>query len=222
MLDENKSIGSANTESEENVNLSELLFKYLAYWPWFVASVLICLISCFVFLRFQTPVYQISAAVLIKEDDKKSAAAGTPFGAIQDLGMFSMTSNFENEVEILRSRTLIKKVVVDLGLYINVSEEHLFGYDRPLYQNSPIQVYMTPEEAEHLKGGAELELKYQKGGNLLVKAKYLQDEELEEVEASFDHLPAVLPTPVGVFSFLPNEEVLKKDSLKNDSKINMN
>ena len=31
--------------------------------------------------------------------------------AVQDLGTFSMTNNFDNEVEILKSRTLIKKVV---------------------------------------------------------------------------------------------------------------
>ena len=151
MLDESKR-GDLSVDAEESVNLSELLFKYLAYWPWFVASVLVCLVACFIYLRYQTPVYQVSAAVLIKEDEKKGGAANAaPFAAMQGLGMLSMTSNFENEVEILKSRTLIKKVVNHLELYTSVSEERMFSYDTPLYKNAPIQVFMTPEEAEKLK-----------------------------------------------------------------------
>ena len=39
-----------------------------------------------------------------------------------------MTSNFDNEVEILRSRTLIKKVVSDMGLYIDMEESNALGF----------------------------------------------------------------------------------------------
>ena len=42
---------------------------------------------------------------------------------MQDFGMLSMTSNFDNELEILKSRTLIKKVVSRLNLYTNIAIE---------------------------------------------------------------------------------------------------
>lgn len=215
MLEENKTNGQL-TEAEEGINLSELLFKYLAYWPWFVASVFVCLLGCYVYLRYQAPVYQVSAAVLIKEDDKKGGAGNAaPFAAMQGLGMLSMTSNFENEVEILHSRTLIKKVVSDLGLYINVSEEKFFGYDTPLYKNSPIQVYMTPEEADKLNQSVRMNLAFNPQKKMLdVKLAYMRQGQEVKVEKVFDHLPAVLPTEMGVISFLPNEAVLAKDSLQ--------
>lgn len=73
-----------------------------------MASILICCIATYLFLRYQTPVYNISSSVLIKEEDKRSGSGNNPLAAIQDLGMFSMTNNFDNEVEILKSRTLIK------------------------------------------------------------------------------------------------------------------
>ena len=76
-------------------------------------------------------------------------------GALQDLGMFSMTNNFDNEVEILKSRTLIKKVVNHLNLYISVAEERMFGYNTPLYKSTPVKVYMTPEEADNLEEGVQ-------------------------------------------------------------------
>ena len=103
--------------------------------PRFVASVLICTGLAFAYLRYQIPVYEVSSSILIKEDDKKST--NNALSAMQDFGMLSMTSNFDNELEILKSRTLIKKVVSRLNLYTNIAIEQSFGYDVPLYKNLP-------------------------------------------------------------------------------------
>ncbi len=197
--------------AEESVDLYALFFKYMAYWPWFVASVLICCIGCYIYLRYQAPVYNITSSVLIKEEDKRGGSSNSPMSTIQDLGMFSMTSNFDNEVEILRSRTLIKKVVCDLGLYISIAEERMFGYNKPLYKSSPITVYMSPEEAEKLEGEAKLQMKYTRDGKLLVEVEYIIEEEKEVLEKTFDKFPAVFPTPVGVFSFVKNDSILISD-----------
>lgn len=194
-------------DSEESVNLYAIFFKYIIYWPWFVASVLICCIGTFIYLRYQAPVYNITSSVLIKEEDKRGGGSNSPMAAIQDLGMFSMTNNFDNEVEILKSRTLIKKVVCDLGLYIGVSERNIFGYNTPLYKNCPVKVYMTPEEADKLEEGIKLDMNYTEKGQLSIKAEYTLDEKEATIEQSFDSLPAVFLTPVGVISFMPDDSV---------------
>ena len=203
--------------SEENINLYAIFFKYLAYWPWFVISVIACLIVAFLYLRYQPPVYNVTAAVLIKEEEQKGGnTAASPLAAIQDLGMFSMTSNFDNEVEILHSRTLIKKAVNELRLYISVAEDRVTGYDIPLYKTSPVNVFLTPEEADKLEAPVKLNMKYTTDGKLDVHAEYTLDEEEEEVSKSFDRLPAVLPTPIGVINFTRN------DSLPEPMEENMN
>ena len=56
---------------EGSVDYKELIFQYIIHWPWFVASILVCLIGSWAYLHFQTPVYQVSASIMIK-DDKKS------------------------------------------------------------------------------------------------------------------------------------------------------
>ena len=207
-------------QEEESFNIYEIIFKYLVYWPWFVASVIVCLAVAFLYMRYQTPVYNVSSAVLIKEMDprqKAMSAANGALGALQDMGGFSMTSSFDNEVEILKSRTLISKVVTDLGLYINTSEKRFLGYNVPLYRTSPVNVYLTPEEAERLYGGVKLDMKYTVDGKLSVKAKYFtEDNEEHEVEQAFDSIPAVMPTPVGVFSFSRNDSV---PALEEDMKM---
>lgn len=56
----------AQESKEENIDVKELLFKYLLHWPWFVGAVIACLIAAWVYLYMSTPVYNISATVLIR------------------------------------------------------------------------------------------------------------------------------------------------------------
>ena len=197
--------------SEEPLNLYALFFKFFAYWPWFIVSVVGCLLLAFIYLRYQTPVYNISASVLIKEQDARSKAMmGTngALGALQDIGGFSMTSNFDNEIEILKSRTLIRKVVTDLNLYINTQQQRTFGYAPSLYKQSPVIVSLTPEEAEQLQSAVVLRMRYTPQGSLSVRAEYEWNEAEQVIEKEFPKLPAVLPTDAGVFRFSADSLVL--------------
>ena len=204
---------------EESIDIVALLVKYLAYWPWFVASVVVCCICTYIYLRYQAPVYSVTSSVLIKEQDKRGGAAASPLAAIQDLGMLSMTSNFDNEVRILQSRTLIKKVVESLDLHVSMWEERTFGYDLPLYkETTPLQVYMTPEEADRLSGPVRVTMKYAPNQSLAADVVYVDSEgEEQQISETFSQLPGVLPTPAGVISFRAND-VWASDSLATSSK----
>ena len=178
-------------EKDEKFDFQAFFFKYIIHWPYIVACVLLSLALAFIYLRYQVPVYVVSSSVLIKEDDKKNA--NNALATMQDFGMLSMTSNFDNEIQIMQSRTLIKKVVSRLNLFINIAEKRAFGYAMPLYKNAPLDVFMTAEEADKLTGNVRLELTYQPGGLLLVQATYLENGKEQEVVQSFGKLPAVLP-----------------------------
>ena len=188
-------------EDEKPIDYKAILFEYRMYWPWFVSCLILCLIGAWGYLRYQTPVYNVNATVLIKQDDKGKSSVNNPLATMQDLGMLSMASNFDNEMEILRSRTLIKKVVNTLGLNIRYAEPRSFGYARPLYKNdSPIRVWMTPEEAEKLSAPLSLQLDCTTDGKIKVTATYKKDEVEATTEKSFDRLPGILITPVGTLT----------------------
>ena len=68
MIDERKD--KLGEQSEEQVNIQELLFRYLIHWPWFVVSKIICIACEWGYLRLTTPIYNISATVLIKDEKK--------------------------------------------------------------------------------------------------------------------------------------------------------
>lgn len=95
--------------TDGGANVEKLLSKIWAYWPVFAVSVVLMLLASYVYLRYTTPKYMVNSRVLIK-DDKKGGAMGEG-QLLQELGLQSTPANVENEVEIFKSRTLMKKVV---------------------------------------------------------------------------------------------------------------
>lgn len=192
-------------EKEEKTDFQALFFKYVIHWPWFVASALICAGLAFAYLRYQVPVYEVSSSILIKEDNKKSA--NNALQTMQDFGMLSMTSNFDNELELLKSRTLIKKVVSRLNLYTSLTREQTFGYDIPLYKETPVEVFMTAEEADKLSSPIRLALNCHPSGKLTVTADYTRGGNEQQTTQTFDKLPAILPLPTGVITISRNDSL---------------
>ena len=190
-------LNEAQESKEENIDVKELLFKYLIHWPWFVGAVVACLIAAWVYLHVSTPVYNISATVLIK-DDKKGGSAGMLSG-LESLGldgMISSSQNIDNEIEVLRSKTIVKEVVEDLGLYISYTDEDEFP-SRNMYKTSPVQVSLTPQEADLLEEPMIVKMALQPQGSMDVTVKIDDD----EYQKHFEKLPAVFPTDKGTLAF---------------------
>ena len=109
---------------DKEIDIQELLFKYLIHWPWFVGAVIVCLIAAYVYLYIATPVYNISATVLIK-DDKKGGNSNNVAG-LDELGLSGLitsSQSIDNEIEVLRSKTLVKEVVNYLNLYVTYQDD---------------------------------------------------------------------------------------------------
>lgn len=126
------------TEDQETMDLKEMIEKYLYHWKWFLLSVVVVIFCAYAYLRYTLPVYQTTAKLLI-EDDKKSGSGTADLAAFSDLEIFSRISNLQNEIEWLRSFSLVEKVVQELDLqkrYVEKSRD--FGLqDREIYQDLP-------------------------------------------------------------------------------------
>lgn len=200
-------------EDEKPIDYKAILFEYLMYWPWFVACLLICLITAWSYLRYQAPMYNVNATVLIKQGDKnKTGGQNASLAAMQDLGMLSMANNFDNEVEILQSRTLLKKVVNTLNLNITYKEKRSFGYPIQLYKDTPVQIWMNPEEADKLPSALQVKLTCTPDGKVQADAIYHQAGKEQTVSKNFDRLPGVLVTPVGTLTLSPKDSATIKES----------
>ena len=203
----------AQEVKDENIDVKELLFKYVIHWPWFVGAVVACLIAAWAYLYISTPVYNISATVLIK-DDKKGGSAGMLSG-LESLGldgMISSSQNIDNEMEVLRSKSIVKEVVENLDLYISYTDEDEFP-SKNMYKTSPVQVSLTPQEADLLETPMIVEMTLQPQGSMDVNVKIDDD----EYQKHFEKLPAVFPTDRGTLAFfltpdsvLPSKRALEE------------
>lgn len=198
--------------TDEKIDIQELLFKYIIHWPWFVGAVLICLVGAWIYLRMATPIYNISATVLIK-DDKKGGAAGMITG-LENLGLDGLVSssqNIDNEVEVLRSKTIAKEVVEQLGLYVSYTDEDEFP-SKNIYKTSPVIVSLTPQEAEKLSAPMVVEMALYTQGGLDVNVAVGDN----EYKKHFEKLPAVFPMNEGTLAFFqsPDSLSLKKDTIE--------
>ena len=202
MVEERKE--RAEAHSEEQVNIQEILFRYLIHWPWFVVSVIVCVAVAWGYLRLTTPIYNVSATVLIK-DEKKGGGANMS-SELEKMGMngfVSSSSNIENEIEVLTSRTLAREVVSSLGLFVTYMDEDKFP-KRELYRTSPVLVSLTPQEADKLPQTMEVGMSLHPSGVMDVQIKVGE----KEYRKRFDKLPAVLPTDEGTVAFFTNNDTL--------------
>ncbi len=173
----------------------ELFFKCLIRWPWFILSFLVCLGGAWVYLKQSTPVYNVSATVFIKDD--KSGGTGGALNQMEEMGFISSTSNMDNEIEVLRSKSLVRNVVTELDLYTTYYKEGTFRNEEQ-YLTTPVRVDLTAQEADQLKQSVALQLTLQPNGAVEVSAHLYG----EDVHARFEKLPAVWPTAAGTFSFV--------------------
>lgn len=127
-------------EDEINeVNLREQLDKYLIHWKWFILSVFLCLVLAFLYLRYTATSYEASTSILVK--DEKKGGMLSELSAFADLGMGgSLKSNVDNEIEILKSRTLVESTIKELHLNVGLFVEGNV-VDRDIYGETPINVY---------------------------------------------------------------------------------
>jgi tyrosine-protein kinase Etk/Wzc len=135
ILDENQN---------EDFNLRDTLERYLNNWQWFVLAVCLSITIAYVYLRYTTPQYQASTTILVK--DEKKGGMLSELSAFSDLGLGSgLKSNVDNEIEILKSRTLVERTVKKLGLNVVMVENgNVISSEK--YKDSPIEVnFISPK-----------------------------------------------------------------------------
>lgn len=130
---------------QEDISIKDQIRQYLQYWPWFFLSLIVCVSLAFLKLRYSSYNYVTEATILIKDDKNSSLSEIAIF---EDLGLTGSALNksqFENEIEILRSRRLLTGVVENLKSNIRYFKEGSIKTSE-LYENSPfvLKIYDQP------------------------------------------------------------------------------
>ncbi|MFT4031279.1 MAG: polysaccharide biosynthesis tyrosine autokinase [Siphonobacter sp.] len=130
----------------DQTNIRVLLFRYLRNWPWFVLSLVLALAAAFVYLKYQQPIYKTQASLLIK-DEKKGVDTGD---LMKQLDLFGQQKLVDNEIEILKSYTLMDKTIKDLNLDVQYFNDTQFGL-RERYGDLPFRLIVEQAKPDLYK-----------------------------------------------------------------------
>ncbi|MDG0972627.1 MAG: polysaccharide biosynthesis tyrosine autokinase [Crocinitomicaceae bacterium] len=149
----------------EEINLKELLYNYLRYWPWIVASVFVFAVGGYFYVKSQVNIYESKAAVLVKDD--KKGGLGMDLDIFSDLGIGGGNSNVYNEIEVFNSRTIIRDVVRELGLQETILlKTSAIQKDVLYYKELPFSTNLSKKELDTLPHSVRFDIKVL-GNNLL-------------------------------------------------------
>ena len=160
---------TAPQQQEDGIDVKDLLFKILGFWPFIVASMIIGLSVSFVVNRYSRNIYELATVLNVEEADNPLGSSGVSL-AFNLGGM----NKLESKEAVLRSYTLHENVARKLGwevsyygtgrlieseLYKTVPYEVVFDFNHP----QPLDVRFTidnengtlnvvPEESDKWNG----------------------------------------------------------------------
>jgi len=103
-------------QEEESTDIKKEAGYYLFFWPYFLAGVVIALVSAFLYLKTADRIYTSSAQLQIKKAAEDAASFLT--GGMEFFGIDQV--NVENDIAVLTSQHILSQVVTRLDLQTKI------------------------------------------------------------------------------------------------------
>ena len=107
---------TSNSNKSElfSLSLRDLFYKYVRFLPIFILSVTFALFVAYVYLRYATRYYNVGGTLHIKNEPQ-----GGRSDKFDDIFLNTKALNISSEIEVLKSRPLMERVVKKKGLNIS-------------------------------------------------------------------------------------------------------
>jgi len=171
-------MNTIESASEDTIDIKEIIHKYISNWKWYIISVFTFFLLAFLYKSSTSNLYQVESTILIKDD--KNSGVMSEMSAFEDLGigLNGASSAIENEIEILKSRYLIEKIVKDNDFNIKYLEKEGLKLVEKL-KDTPIKINVFNNNYDRIKKQLKIEIEYINNkefnlisGNLKLKGAY--------------------------------------------------
>lgn len=198
MIQDN-SVVNDNTPKEEEFDTTGLLLAFLANWKWFLLSVVVCLIAAYFFIATRIPVYQVNASIYLNvENDGKN----NPFAMSAADAMVALKNDIdESELEIMKSRNNLTKIVDSLNLAYSYYEKGTFRRI-PLYKGNAVIASLDSVSLGALRAPITIEIEANDDKTYNIKAKTSFNGVKEEKEFNAVTLPREIQLSQGTVTVM--------------------
>jgi tyrosine-protein kinase Etk/Wzc len=118
----------------------EIIFRYIRYFPWVAISLALFLIGAFLKIRYSTPIYNVTAKLLAKNQTPLSNS-GEKFDDI--FMMQAISRNLNDEIEIIKSKPMAARVINSLGLQLQISNKGSIRTSLIYHRDAPFDVHFV-------------------------------------------------------------------------------
>lgn len=186
-------------QQEQEIDLIELFYKVIVHWRWFLIAIAVALTGAYIYVHITTPVYQASASVVIKDSEGSDKAINDLFNQVSPSNMAATNTQIEDELEILRSRSILLQVINELNMHTTYRIKEGLGYTETT--TPPISVTLEKAAMDTLQEALLIQI--EKMGDHYEARSALHDICLTE---SFTTFPATIKTLAGLctLELLPN------------------
>ena len=121
----------SNRREHWSLSLLDLFYKYVRFLPVFLLSVAFFLFAAYAYLRYATRIYSAGGTLLIKNEGQQGRS-----DKFEDIFVNNKALNIASEIEILKSRPLMKRVVEKAGLQVSYTAKGKFVTNN-IYKQGP-------------------------------------------------------------------------------------
>lgn len=179
-------------------DVTGLFLAYLSAWKWFLLCGVLGLAIAYYYVSTIIPVYEVKASIYLNDEQKMAESESALGISANQNGDNMMPFIDETEIELLRSKNNLIKIVDSLGLaysYYDIGHVR----DIPVYRNSAVLVQLDSLSLNNLKTPLVVTIeKDGKGYKVSTKAYNESDSEKQTVKVT--KLPAQIKTAQGVLT----------------------
>lgn len=203
-------VNNSNSKDVETVELKRIVISYLRRWRLIGGVCILSVILAICYLLIIPRTYEIMARVKIADNagsGRSGYGLGEAAGMIESFGFGGGGAvSLDDEISILMSNSLLRKMILELGLNVNYMKPNVFNYR--MYQESPLTLVADSATALALSEEISFDISLAKDGSAKLKVKKSDGKQAFE----YPSLPATVILPEGNFTIrYANNKVVPLD-----------
>jgi len=148
-------------------DFKEIISPYLHKWKFIVLCVIGSLFCALLYLRYTNYQYKATAKIKIKDD--KSSSKLPEISTLQNYGLFkSENNNVLDEIEVIKSRTIIEEVIKDLKFNIQYFVEGRIKAHEE-YKKPPLNITFSASDSIVHKIDTTFNIQIKSANNFILK-----------------------------------------------------
>lgn len=200
---------SQQTNTQNEINIRELLLGYLKKWYWFLLSILFCTGGAVLYILVTTPSFDVSSSFAIRNTDDGGMSMET--NVLQMVGMGS-NKQVIDELEIYTSRSLMRQAIKDLNLQTEYRKKDKMRWVGQ-YPNQDVVVVYPYQFCDTLTHIVKMDLKRLNRGYKLTVDMKIGRKHIKSKHAILS-LNDPIETCIGTIEFRENNPLEKGDRIR--------